>query len=109
MMRQWLAGNPGRKAEGQTVAWGYGGITQEAGSIIVLNAINNSLMEGKTAFVEGNATSQFTPADLKILAIQENMSAKENPWQPYQLPNGPFITRGHYKTLTHIDDILGNQ
>jgi|GEM_PF-6604723 len=80
-------------------------IIEEAGSIIVLNAINSTEMYGKTAFSEGGATGYLTPADLKVLAIEENVN-KDVQWQLFKLPNGLYVMRGYYKPLTRIDDIL---
>ena len=80
-------------------------IIEEAGSIIVLNAIYNQEMKYKTKFSELSASQHLTPADLKVLAIEENVN-KDVQWQLFKLPNGLYVMRGYYKPLTSIDDIL---
>ena len=81
-------------------------ISQEAGSAMgIFNPIYNPDMDGKTNFSERSVTGYLSPADLKVLAIGENVN-KDAEWAEFTLPNQTQVMRGYYKPLTHINDIL---
>jgi hypothetical protein len=65
----------------------------------------NTDMYGKTVNHESSPAGTMTPADLKMLALEENVN-KDADWAEYQLPGGTQVMRGFYRPLTHIDDLL---
>jgi len=80
-------------------------ILSETASIIVPTGSHNTEMNDKTINHQIDPASSLTPADLKMLSLQENVN-KDTDWAQYQLPNGTQVMRGYYKPLSHIDDIL---
>jgi len=87
-------------------------ITQEAASTNTPNPIYNSALIGKTAFHEGGPSLNLSPADIKLLRIEENISRVTdayNPMNTENLPDGTLVTRLYFPTKVHLNDVLRQQ
>lgn len=96
---------------GEPVIGYYPQITQEAASVFCQNPVYAQAMENKTVFSHF-ATSNMTPADIKLLRIEEIISRVTdayNPMKTENLPDGTLVTRLYFPTKVHVNDVLKQQ
>lgn len=84
-----------------------GAIAEETGSIIIQNNIFEPSLEGKS--IQARGGGKLSPADLKMQAIQRNMSMNDRSDYTINVKGENVdISKLNYKPLTKLDNICGN-